>query len=141
MGSWLLPTQREAPDDEEGCPCQLAPPPPPALHARGGDSPALPTPCPSGTCVSCLTCHRKPGTGSSPAELSSGWRMALDREWQRQQCLGVMWNDRPSLGFTEEAVGRTASGLKGETLGPLMTSPSWGWGGAPSLFIGTFIRY
>ena len=66
--------------------------------------------------------------------------MALDREWQRQQCLGVMWNDRPSLGFTEEAVGRTASGLKGETLGPLMTSPSWGWGGAPSLFIGTFIR-
>ena len=40
----------------------------------------------------------------------------MDREWQRQQCLGVMWIDRPSLGFTEEAVGGTATGWRGEPL-------------------------
>lgn len=146
-GTWLLLTQREAPDDEEGCPCQLAPPPPPALHARGGDSPALPTPCPLGSCVSCLTCHRKPGTGSSPAELSRGWRMASDHQWQRWQCLGVMWIDRPPWGsqrrlWVGQSWGRGgASGLKLETLRPPMTSPSRGWGGAPRFFTHTFIKY
>lgn len=67
----------------------------PSSACPRGDSPALPTPCPSGSCVSCLTCRRKPGTGSSPAELSRGWRMASDHEWQRWQCLGVMWIDGP----------------------------------------------
>lgn len=99
-----------------------APPPQLCISVGVTHLPCLP-PCPSGSCVSCLTCHRKPETGSSPTEFSRGWGMALDREWQRQACLGVMWIDRPSLGFPEEAAGGTATGwgslcLNRETLGP-----------------------
>lgn len=57
---------------EEGYPGRLAPPPSPALCARGGDSPALAASWPLGRCVSKLTCPGKAGAISCPTELPWG---------------------------------------------------------------------
>ena len=109
---------------------------------------ALASSCPWGRCVSSLTCPRKLGVGSFPADLPRGWRKDLGHERQRQQYLGVLWIDGPlwglqrSCGWDSHRVGGGASGtLTRGTLGPPMTRLYWGWGRAPSLFFHTFIKY